>query len=426
MGGLVPLRKLRSLVPFVLLAACNVEKVTFTPDDGGPPTGQDASAGLDASALDAGIDARVSVTPKVVLVTSPVDDATYGTRSTIPILVTFDAPVTVTGTPRLRLDSGAPAVAYTTGSGTDTLTFTYTVARGELAADLDCPDAGALSLDGATITGEVGAAELALPAPGSASSLGGSKAIVISTGATTFATTGTVQTFTVPAGIRSIDIDAFGAEGGLSTGQNGGLSILGGKGARAAGTFAVSGGQAILILVGERGGNSNCGSGGGGGSWAVRGTDLLLVAGGGGGGFHCNALGAVPGVGGNTTPNGGAGSCTSGRSPVAGGVNGAGGRSSFGGGGGGWLSAGVSDTVTSGGGGAFPGAGGALAGGFGGGGGHHGSCCGGSGGGGGFSGGSGGTSDGCAGGGGGSFNAGSDPIMTGDLRTGAGQVIVAW
>ena len=52
----------------------------------------------------------------------------------IPITVKFSEPVFVTGTPTIQLEvaSGVnPFVNYTSGSGTDTLTFTYTVGNKE-------------------------------------------------------------------------------------------------------------------------------------------------------------------------------------------------------------------------------------------------------------------------------------------------------
>ena len=92
--------------------------------------------------------------------------------TTIPITVTFSAPVTVTGNPQLTLNPGAPgtpgrgAVAnYTSGSGTATLTFTYAVAAGQTTSDLDYTSTAALALNGGTIEdASNNAATLTLPA----------------------------------------------------------------------------------------------------------------------------------------------------------------------------------------------------------------------------------------------------------------------
>ena len=72
--------------------------------------------------------------PTVTNVTSTATDGAYNASDSpvFPITVTFSKPVIVTGTPPLTLATGSPAttaVTYTSGSGTDTLTFTYTAAR---------------------------------------------------------------------------------------------------------------------------------------------------------------------------------------------------------------------------------------------------------------------------------------------------------
>lgn len=100
-----------------------------------------------------------------------------------------------------------------------------------------------------------------------------------------FSCTGAVQTWLVPDGVTSITLDASGAAGGTS-------ALPGGKGARVAGTYPVTPGQTLYILVGQKGVDGNAatfiGAGGGGatavfmGSLSLSGT-LLLVAGGGGG-----------------------------------------------------------------------------------------------------------------------------------------------
>ncbi|HVK09761.1 MAG TPA: hypothetical protein VM597_13380, partial [Gemmataceae bacterium] len=123
---------------------------------------------------------QIYVSARVTGVSSPVPPGTYGVGQVIPINVAFNANVSVTGPPRLALNSGGTAV-YAGGSGTTELTFLYTVGTGQSSADLDYLSAAALTLNGGTIQNAVGdvAADLGLPAPGSAGSLGGSNAIVI-------------------------------------------------------------------------------------------------------------------------------------------------------------------------------------------------------------------------------------------------------
>ncbi len=115
-------------------------------------------------------------------VTAPLADGLWGVGARLAIQVTFSKPVVVTGVPQLTLATGVAAavVNYTSGSGTTTLTFLYTVAAGQAAADLDYAGTNALALHGGTIRDSAGiSATLALPVPGAAYSLGANQAIVI-------------------------------------------------------------------------------------------------------------------------------------------------------------------------------------------------------------------------------------------------------
>ncbi len=120
----------------------------------------------------------------VLNVDSPGGSGSFGTGAVIPITVTFGAPVTVTGTPTLRLATGGAGfpVNYTSGSGTAVLTFTYTVQAGHASADLDYTSTAALVLNGGTINSFGGTpANLTLPAPGATGSLGLNRNIIIDT-----------------------------------------------------------------------------------------------------------------------------------------------------------------------------------------------------------------------------------------------------
>src|SRR4029079_15512347 len=71
--------------------------------------------------------------PTVTNVTSPLADGSYKAGQVVPVTVTFNEPVSVTGTPQLTLSTGSPAttaVNYTSGSGTATLPSSYTAAAG--------------------------------------------------------------------------------------------------------------------------------------------------------------------------------------------------------------------------------------------------------------------------------------------------------
>ena len=118
---------------------------------------------------------------------------------------------------------------------------------------------------------------------------------------------GKVQTYTVPRSGRYL-IKAWGARGGTHSynyGYNPG-TYYGGKGALMEGTFSLTKGTELNIVVGQRGGDSvevkggqitsktaaelglsvedNAGTGGGGGSFVYTTSNVLLLAAGGGGG----------------------------------------------------------------------------------------------------------------------------------------------
>ncbi|MES2936176.1 MAG: DUF4347 domain-containing protein, partial [Pseudomonadota bacterium] len=77
--------------------------------------------------------------PLLTGVTSSTTNATYKVGDVIAVQVTFNEAVNVTGTPQLTLETGATdrVVNYSSGSGTSTLVFNYTVQAGDTSADLD-------------------------------------------------------------------------------------------------------------------------------------------------------------------------------------------------------------------------------------------------------------------------------------------------
>ncbi|KAL3669536.1 hypothetical protein V7S43_004923 [Phytophthora oleae] len=102
------------------------------------------------------IDAAIPSIDAAVGVTSGTSNGMYAPGDEIKILVTFTKPVTVTGYPRLFLETGPikrPA-GYTSGSGSKVLTFVYRVSAGDTAGSgfLNYRDDQALSLNGGTIT----------------------------------------------------------------------------------------------------------------------------------------------------------------------------------------------------------------------------------------------------------------------------------
>lgn len=143
---------------------------------------------------------------------------------------------------------------------------------------------------------------------------------------TTFNYTGSQQTYIVPAGVSSISIEVWGAEGVTGLGTDGGAGGLGGY---AYGEINVTPGQTLYIYVGGQdgyngggtGGNIGAGNGGGASDVRIGGTtlgDRVIVGGGGGGGgaTGCNSpwAGGAGGFGGGgaggngaDSPNGGGG-----------------------------------------------------------------------------------------------------------------------
>src|SRR5262249_53932094 len=112
--------------------------------------------------------------PTVTNVTSPTANGTYGIGTVIPVTVTFSEVVNVTGTPTLTLAvTPNTAVNYVSGSGTNTLTFNYTVVAGNTTADLNYAATGSLSGTIKDLAGN--SATLTLPTTGGTGSLGTNK-----------------------------------------------------------------------------------------------------------------------------------------------------------------------------------------------------------------------------------------------------------
>jgi hypothetical protein len=141
----------------------------------------------------------------------------------------------------------------------------------------------------------------------------------------TFSSTGSEQTFTVPAGLSTVAATAVGGRGG-GGGSNGGA---GGFGDTVSGNLSVTGGETLYVEVAGNGGGqaggfnggavggtsaSTCGLGGGGGGASdVRTSSMsaggslssrLLVAAGGGGGGTGSAACGIGGPGGAGGPAG--------------------------------------------------------------------------------------------------------------------------
>jgi hypothetical protein len=149
-------------------------------------------------------------------------------------------------------------------------------------------------------------------------------------GSQIFSFTGAAQTFQVPACVNSIQVDAYGAQGGSNSSNPGGL------GGRVRATISVTPGEVLQINIGgtstsNTGGWNGGGNGvgtafGGGGATDIRrgGTALInrvVVAGGGGGGAQGNG-GAGGGLTGGQGSTIGAGVWAQGGTQTQGGAGG--------------------------------------------------------------------------------------------------------
>ena len=99
----------------------------------------------------------------------------------------------------------------------------------------------------------------------------------------TFNYTGSISTWTIPSGVTTLTITAAGASGGT-------YSSIGGRGAIMTGTFNVTPGNVLSLLVGQCPGSTTLYAAGGGGTFVALGSNYatatpLIVGGGGGGGY---------------------------------------------------------------------------------------------------------------------------------------------
>lgn len=114
----------------------------------------------------------------VTSMSSTLANGTYGTGQAIPITVTFSKAVYVTGTPTLALSKGGTA-SYSSGSGTTTLTFSYTIVAGRTTSGGNLDASSASALTGTIKNLSSTPATLKLPVGASSGPLASNKAIVI-------------------------------------------------------------------------------------------------------------------------------------------------------------------------------------------------------------------------------------------------------
>ena len=141
----------------------DANRLRLDSDDSITGTINGLDANLDHTALNKLENHRIDQNPRAItqeITSDPVGGTssdTYGVGDVVTFGVVFNQPVTVNGAPRLRVSiTGDKYATYASGSGTDTLTFSYTVLAADSDTDgiylygdpLDYPDANADSIVG--------------------------------------------------------------------------------------------------------------------------------------------------------------------------------------------------------------------------------------------------------------------------------------
>jgi hypothetical protein len=224
--------------------------------------GKDLAGNLVAHSPTSGATFTVDNTaPTVTNVSSSSANGSYTIGAAISIQVTFSEVVTVSGgTPYLALETGSTDrnATYSGGTGTNMLSFSYSVQPGDTSADLDCVANNSLVLSGATLRdAAVNNAILTLPAPAGVGSLGANKAIIIDTAAPTILITGPSALITKgnPVTFTVTYADTYFAASTLAS-ANISLNSTG----NAAGSVAVSGsGSTRTVTVNSISGNGTLG-----------------------------------------------------------------------------------------------------------------------------------------------------------------------
>lgn len=231
-------------------------------DDTGDDTGHDTAVPLSAATLD-----PLAATLEALLGES--DTTSFTLTNTGETALSITASVAGAG---FLLTSSAPSSLDVGGSLVLDVAFTPTAA-GLVAGSLDVAIADLPTLS-ATLTGT--GTEAASPSE--------------------FTWTGSVQTYTVPSGVHSITLEAWGAGGGAGS-YTGAYAGSGGGGGYATTTLSVTPGDVLTVRPGQ--GGPQPGSGAGGSFvWDAAGTLVIAAGGGGGGGTDGGSLLSGSGAGG--------------------------------------------------------------------------------------------------------------------------------
>lgn len=240
------------------VSSWNLDDITITTNIPAPTLLWTGQANIATPTL-----ATSDVTPTVAgahtytITVTAANGCTSSASTTLNVTPTASQPTLVTATPATICAGGTSQLNSTATVGS-TQTW-YTVPTGGVAIGTSLSGANFAVSPGATTTYYVE----------TSSNIAGSQ---------TFNYTGSMQTFTVPAGVTSMTVDVRGAQGGDANGT-------GGLGARMTGTLAVTPGEVLSILVGQK----PTANGGGGGTFVVgpANTPLVIAGGGGGGAGAC-------------------------------------------------------------------------------------------------------------------------------------------
>ena len=133
------------------------------------------------SGLNINFSSSNSTTVEVLSVNANPTSGSFVYGEDITIQVTFSDSVSVaSGIPTLKLAIGSRTASYVSGSGSNTLTFKYTVGLGDSSSDLQYADTSSLILNGSTLTGPSSkTVNVTLPALESNNSLASTSNIIV-------------------------------------------------------------------------------------------------------------------------------------------------------------------------------------------------------------------------------------------------------
>ena len=194
----------------------------------------------------------------VTSVSSSTPNGSYKAGQVINVQVLFNQAVYVTttgGTPTLTLETGSSdaVVNYSSGSGTSTLVFAYTIAAGHTSADLNYVATSSLALNSGTIKdASNNNATLTLPGLASGSSLAGGRNLKVDTTVPTVtitsSATSSTNTSPIPITITFSESVTGFVSGDLTIG-NGTITSFSGSGASYTASITPTSNGAVTVDI---------------------------------------------------------------------------------------------------------------------------------------------------------------------------------